>query len=197
MNETAILILAAGSSSRMGQSKQLLPWQNKTLLTHAVATALQASPFRVVVVLGADAETHQKILSEQPVETIVNEAWQKGMGASLKAGLRYVEEKYHHLRGVVVMVCDQPFVTSSHLQSLVRKHFDTHKEMVATRYAGILGVPAYFEKAVWSSIYQLGDEEGARKLLAGNAKKSDFVDFEKAKVDIDTPNDYINFTSQK
>ncbi|MFZ5971087.1 MAG: nucleotidyltransferase family protein [Bacteroidota bacterium] len=197
MNETTILILAAGASTRMGQSKQLLPWKNKTLLTHAVDTAIQSSPFRVVVVLGADAQAHRQSLATLPIDIVTNETWRKGMGSSLKTGLRFIEERYPHLRGTVVMVCDQPFITSSHIQALAQRQAETKKEMVATRYAGILGVPAYFEKSVWPAIYQLGDEEGARKLLADNAEKTAFVSFEEAKVDLDTPADYINFTTPK
>ena len=82
-----ILLLAAGSSSRMGQSKQLLPIAGEQLLLKSTRVAMESEAEIVMVVLGANELAHRKIIEQLPVEITVNTEWQKGMGSSLKQGL--------------------------------------------------------------------------------------------------------------
>jgi molybdenum cofactor cytidylyltransferase len=84
----SILILAAGNSSRLGQSKQLVPIQGEPLLLKSVREAMGAQAESIVVVLGAQAEVHKKIIDTLPVEIVINTNWERGMGSSLKLGLK-------------------------------------------------------------------------------------------------------------
>jgi molybdenum cofactor cytidylyltransferase len=191
-----VLILAAGSSTRMGQPKQLLKWKDQTLLNHAAKTALDSGAFSTVVVLGSGAEQSRLALDNLPVEIVINPDWEKGMGSSLKKGVDHILKKLPPSAGVVVMVCDQPMITSKHLQQLFQKHMGETKLIIATRYADTFGVPAFFQSSLLPSMLALGDEEGAKKYIQQNMQRVDFVDFDDAKIDLDTPEDFANFKAK-
>ena len=113
--EIGIIVLAAGSSSRMGRSKQLLEIDGQPLLCRCVDHALAASPSQVVVVLGANEKPHRELLEKLPVQIVSNFYWKTGMGSSIKTGLNYLIQSNGELDGVILMVCDQPALTSEHL----------------------------------------------------------------------------------
>lgn len=181
----------------MRQSKQLLKWKDGTLLSHAVTIALGARPASVIVVLGANESAHRLALKSFPVDIVSNPRWESGMGSSLKAGLDHIKKNKPHQGGVVVMVCDQPFLTPEHLRSLVAKSAQNGKTIVATKYAGILGVPVFFANEALSFLEGIDDREGARKIVQENPQLTDFVAFEEGKIDLDTPDDYAKFDTTK
>jgi molybdenum cofactor cytidylyltransferase len=183
----AIVILAAGSSSRMGQSKQLLPVHDTTALSHAITVALHAKPAVVAVILGAHAKQHRESIQSMPVSIVVNEQWEAGMGSSLKAGLRHIETHHPNVTAVLFMVCDQPALTTQHLLKLIGK---AEKPIVASYYAGSPGVPALFKKSLFPSLNALGDDQGAKKMFQLFPEQVSTVDFPKGELDLDTPEDY-------
>ena len=88
--DISIILLAAGASSRMGQSKQLLLIEGEPLLLRSVKIALSGKPHHVVVVLGAGEHEHSNIIKHLPVEIVINTHWKNGMGSSIKAGLAHL-----------------------------------------------------------------------------------------------------------
>lgn len=190
----AIVILAAGSSSRMGQSKQLLRVRDTTVLSYAITVALHARPAVVTVVLGAHAKQHRESIQPMPVSIVVNEQWETGMGSSLKAGLRHIEAHHPNVTAVLFMVCDQPALTTQHLLNLIGK---AEKPIVASYYAGSPGVPALFKKSLFPSLNALGDDQGAKKMFQLFPDQVSTVDFPKGELDLDTMEDYQNYLNQK
>lgn len=188
MAKVTILVLAAGSSSRMGQSKQLLPWQDQTLLRHAVATAVNAQVGNVVVVLGSNADKHLATLQHLPVTTVINPRWESGMGASLKFGLTNVDPASEAL---IVMVCDQPFVTATHLRTLVSVFESRRIEIVASEYGTTRGVPALFSAELLPELAMIADREGARALILKYPEKVASVHLERGEEDVDTYDQYL------
>lgn len=178
------IILAAGSSSRMGQSKQLLPWKGETLLTHTVNLALASRIGHVYVVLGSNEEEHRKIVKHLPVSLVVNEGWARGMGSSLKAGLAEAKKISD---AVLIMVCDQPFVTSQHLNHIIEHFEKTDQQIVASKYLDTVGVPALFGKKMFDELMNIGDEEGARKVIT---RHDPGIVLLQSGEDLDTPDDY-------
>ncbi len=189
----SIIILAAGSSSRLGQSKQLILVDGKTLLEKSVLAALNSGAEHVVVVLGAQATLHNKAIENLPVKIIINEEWKKGMGNSLKAGLNYVVTKYPETEAVIVMVCDQPFLTSEHLKKLITSFQKNPTEIVASSYNQIKGVPALFSRSMFSQLFQLEDIQGARKVIQFHKGSMQLAEFPKGEIDLDTPEDLSKF----
>ena len=180
----SVIILAAGSSSRMGKSKQLRPWKDGTLLSHTVKTALDSRAGHVFVVLGDNEEAHRKAIGNMPVTIVGNPSWAKGMGSSLKAGLKQAKDTSD---GVLVMVCDQPFVTSDHLNNMIEHFNKTKQNIVASKYDDAVGVPVLFGKEMFDELMTIGDEEGARKVIL---KYNPTAIVLLSGLDIDTPDDY-------
>jgi molybdenum cofactor cytidylyltransferase len=191
--EFAIILLAAGSSSRMGQSKQLLSIHGKPLLLKSAEAALGAGANKTLVVLGANEEAHRKLIHQLPLTIISNPDWEKGMGTSLRMGVSYLMKMVTGLEAIMILVCDQPLVTSRHLITLIQKYRTTKKAIVASAYANTLGVPALFDRSVFQKLLEVEDGHGARKILMDMAEAVLPVDFPDGAIDLDTPEDYGAF----
>ena len=131
ISNIAIVILAAGTSSRLGSPKQLLEYNGKNLLRHAVDTALETECASVFVVLGANSELLRKELKDKPVTVLENANWPEGMASSIRCGLEYITGTILRPDSIIFMVCDQPHVSSSLLLSLIEKKQETKMPIVA------------------------------------------------------------------
>lgn len=176
--KTAGLVLAAGSSSRLGEPKQLVKIGDKTLLERAVSVALDAGCAPMVVVLGSSAARISAECDLSRAWVVVNAGWAEGMGSSIRAGMELVAG-FNDVSGALVMTCDMPAVTASHLRSLM----EDGAELMASQYAGRRGVPAYFPRASFGQLMELRGDAGARELLQGSRA----VELEGGELDIDTP----------
>ncbi len=194
-SDLAIIILAAGSSSRLGQSKQLFVINGQPLLLKSIDAAIESGVKRVVVVLGANDFEHRQLIEKLPIEIIPNPTWQKGMGNSLKAGLSHLLKMDHKIDGVITMVCDQPMITSTHLKKLIEEFEQTKKSIVASFYSGAPGVPALFEKSLFEKMLSINDEYGAKKIINQYPDLVTTIDFPKGAIDIDTQEDVKRFLS--
>lgn len=190
-----IILLAAGSSSRMGQSKQLLEIGGEQLLLKSTQVALQSIAEKVIVVLGANESAHRKVIEQLPCEIIVNEDWQLGMGSSLKKGLAELLLIAPKLEAVLVMVCDQPLLTSEHLNQIIKKFKLAKSQIVASYYSGSAGVPALFDKSLFEKLLNAEDQAGAKKILIQHKEVVQTIDFAQGAIDLDTPEDYQTFIS--
>jgi molybdenum cofactor cytidylyltransferase len=189
----SVILLAAGSSSRMGQSKQLLDIQGTPLLLHSTKVALASGASHVIVVLGANEQPHREVIKDLPVSIILNHFWKGGMGSSIKTGMNALMKEYPETNAVILMVCDQPAVTADHLRSLIQNYSSTKSPIVATGYAGTIGVPALFGRPFYSNILMLRDDQGAKKIMQQFPSKVKSIDFPNAVHDLDTREDYQNF----
>ncbi|HQQ97312.1 MAG TPA: nucleotidyltransferase family protein [Cyclobacteriaceae bacterium] len=189
----AILLLAAGGSTRMGTSKQLLDIGGVPLLVRSTQIALDCGASSVVVVLGAQAEVHQQAVAGLAAEVIVHRQWKNGMGSSLKAGLTYLLRRQDKPEAVMVLVCDQPRLTAQHLRALITTYRNTKKSIVASHYGGTDGVPALFDQSLFPELLMLPDEQGARKVIAVHEESVVRVSFPEGAIDLDTPEDYRKY----
>ena len=189
----ALLLLAAGASTRMGRPKQLLPWQGRTLLRHAAETAVASGCAPIMVVTGA---LHEELLPELaglPIRTVRNPDWATGMASSLQAGLAAVADA--NPAAVLVMLTDQPLVTPGLLRQLLARQRQTRAAAVAAAYGDTLGVPAVFGQVLFPQLRQLQGAQGAGRLLATLGAAVDSVDFPAGLLDIDTPAQYAALTT--
>lgn len=189
-----LIILAAGASSRMGKPKQLLPFSGHSLIQHMVESGLTSRCFPVVVVLGANASLIKLEIAELPVFVAENLQWTDGMGSSIRAGMEMLLTVNPHVEGVLIMLCDQPYVKATLLNHFIEEYQATRKPLIASSYADTLGVPALFHKMYFPMLQQLTGQEGARKIIA-SASEVHTIPFPEGKVDIDTPEDYLNLSA--
>jgi molybdenum cofactor cytidylyltransferase len=175
------VLLAAGSSSRLGQPKQLVRWEGVTLLRRAAEATCTVGDGPVVVVLGAHAERCLPELEGLPLTPITASDWQEGMAASLRAGITAVA----HCDAALVLLCDQPHVTEAHLTALLDA-FEPG-QLVASDYGPHLGPPCVFDRTFFPELLALTGDQGARKLLQRHTPRR--VPFPSGLYDIDTPAD--------
>lgn len=186
---TDIVILAAGASTRLGQPKQLLPWQGTTLLRHAVETALAVAT-NPVVVTGANAEHLATAIDAGKVKMVYNPDWQEGIAASIRCGLRALLNRTPEPDQVIFMVCDQPFVDAPLLLELINERQNTGKSIVASAYGGTLGIPALFDKTMFPQLLDLQGDTGAKQLIKKHPDDTASVLFPQGNIDIDTVGEY-------
>jgi molybdenum cofactor cytidylyltransferase len=186
----AVLILAAGGSSRMGEAKQLLEIGGETLVRRAARSALASRARPVAVVLGAAAERLRRELADLPVDIVVNRAWRRGLSSSIGAGLAHLESRAEPVRAALITLCDQPLVTGALLDRLLDAYADSQAPIVASAYAGTAGVPALFDRALFEELHALRGDGGARSLVERYSERAIRVPFPDGAVDVDTPEDY-------
>lgn len=196
-DEESVILLAAGSSSRLGQPKQLVEVEGVPLLLKSTLAALDANYAHVVVVLGSNADEHKKTIAHLPVEIITHDAWEKGMGSSLKAGLKYVTTSRPDTRAMVIMVCDQPLLTAMHLSALRDAFNRSSAHIVASRYGNTLGVPALFDQTLFSELLNIKDSQGAKVVIENHASAIQAIDWAAGLLDIDTPEDLKSLRAKK
>lgn len=188
MNTIAILILAAGGSSRMKEKiKQLLPWRKTTLLGHAIAEAKKLKVQKVCVVLGANAELIKSTIGSEKITILDYKNWEQGIGTTIAFGVDYLakENKYD---AILIILADQPLMDANYLELLLSTYNSDSSKIIATKYADTIGVPAIFGKEYFDELVNLSGDSGAKKLLSF---KNVVVLNPKGKVvDIDTWEEY-------
>jgi molybdenum cofactor cytidylyltransferase len=184
-----IVILAAGESARMGQPKQLLPYRGRSLLRHAVETALALKGVPVIVVLGAHADLILSELADLPVQVAANPDWRIGMGTSLRAGLNALLTTHPATAAALFLLCDQPHITPDLLHHM-EAQWRRGASLIACRYETRLGVPALFAAAHFPELLMLHGAEGARQVLAQHANQVIAIPFPAGAIDVDRPEDY-------
>ena len=182
-----IIILAGGESRKLGTPKQLVEFKGKSLLRNVVEVALKCDCEPVIVVLGSRAEEIHEDIRDLPVETVTNYIWKDGISTSLRKGLTKLDSQ---MSAAVIMLSDQPFVTENTIRSLIDAYRTSGKPIVASRYEGVLGVPALFDREVFDELLALEGDAGARVVIRhSDQDRIAAVDAPEAAFDIDTPAD--------
>jgi CTP:molybdopterin cytidylyltransferase MocA len=180
----AAAILAAGGSRRLGRPKQLLPVGDGTLIELVVARVCAASCDRFALVVGAHATEVAARVQRYPVDIVDNADWQEGLGSSVRAAARWAHGINAH--ALLLCVVDQPKLSTAHLDQLVDTFRQTG-DVVGSRYAGTVGVPAIFGAACFDELEALAGDRGARSLLGRLGTR--VVDWPDGEIDIDVPAD--------
>jgi CTP:molybdopterin cytidylyltransferase MocA len=182
------IVLAAGASRRLGQSKQLLKHGSETLLKRAIRLANEAGASPVFAVLGADFEIIKASVPFHDATVVFNGHWEQGIASSIHAGLKAVNGTQP--AAVLLLTCDQPRLTAAHLRGLTGAFAaQSAPSIVASTYAGVLGTPAVFPRAVFPELLALKGDKGARELLKEPSCPLVAVEFAGGEVDIDIPAD--------
>lgn len=233
--KVAALLLAAGAGRRMRlaeaeranapatPNKLLLEYCGVPMVCHVAKTAQTSRCDALYVVVGSANEELRQALSGQCERIVENADWASGLASSIRAGVTAIASERPAFDALVVLLADQPRVTSAHINALLDAFGPAAEPLVASHYAGIDGVPALFPRRCFDALSQLTGDEGARSLLAAeraladstrSADAADAADanastpsrrspvqpliaipFEPAAVDIDTPEDYAALRS--
>jgi len=197
MNNTAIIILAAGNSSRFGNIKQLVHFNNKTLLQHAIDEAIAFGAEPVIVVTGAKADEVLKKTGTSQVQVVFNEEWKEGIASGIVCGVRAAITYNNNIEKIIIAVCDQPFISSSLFSELFQMQEKNLQHIVACAYADTVGTPVLFTQKYFDALMDLKGDEGAKMILKANAGDVATVDFPQGNIDIDTRQDYENLLDRQ
>ncbi len=189
-NTIAHLILAAGSSSRMGVPKQLLPWGQTTLIGHAIQQSFSCKRVDIFVVLGANFDLISEEVNSFSVSVIHNTDWQKGMGGSISLGVEKISGYNPLYEAVLISLVDQPLLDASHLSLIINKYYDTKAPIVVSGFEGKNGVPAIFSNVMFDELRSLQDDYGARYIIKNNLPSIAVVNAGDKAKDIDTKKEY-------
>jgi molybdenum cofactor cytidylyltransferase len=187
---SAGVVLAAGSSRRMGRPKQLLPVDGRPLLEGVVARACASRLDEVVVVLGANAEAITAAVGLGRARAVVNPDHASGMSSSLRAGLAALGPGVDR---AVVILGDQPAVSVALLDELLDLQARSGLPAAALSFGGLLHPPVVLRRELWGDLAELEGDVGCRALIRARPELVAALPVsEDARhpVDVDTPEDY-------
>jgi molybdenum cofactor cytidylyltransferase len=144
----------------------------------------------VAVVLGAHAAEIRGHIDAAPVLIVENRQWADGMGGSLRVGLEALLAARADLDAVIILLCDQPLLSTALVRALIQKREERGNVIVASEYAGMLGVPALFGREVFGDLLALDNSAGAKKVIAAHRAIAVAVSFPEGAIDVDTPDDF-------
>jgi molybdenum cofactor cytidylyltransferase len=186
----AAVVLAAGGSTRFGKPKQFALFQGETFIARMVTAAIEAGCARVVVVTGEDSTQVSLELSGLAVSIAMNPNWQSGLGSSIAVGIRHAMDLTPDLEAVVLLTCDQPFVTVAVLAQLIQLRLTSGKPIIASAYAETIGIPALFDRSCFPDLLRLKGDSGAKGIILTRPQDVASFDFPAGEIDIDTAADY-------
>ncbi len=198
---TAAIILAGGTSSRMGEerNKLLLPLRQRPILAHVIEAALGSQARPIVLVLGHQAAEVRARIPQDPrentLEIIENPAYAQGQSTSMQAGLRALLGANHqqHLTGVIFLLGDQPMITSAIIDELIALREQTGKLIALPLYGGQRGNPVVFSLELAPELLQVSGDEGGRSVLKRHPDEIATLEIsdEMANFDVDTWEAYL------
>jgi molybdenum cofactor cytidylyltransferase len=185
----AAVVLAAGSSTRMGRPKLLLPLGSKSLVRRVVEEVLASRIDRVLVVTGPDGEKLVATLAPLPIEPVDNPDHRNGLSTSVRAGLGALGAD---AEAAVMVLADQPFVDRTVFDGLIETYRSSGAAIVQPRYAGQPGNPILWDRSTFGELMAQEGDQGGRTLLrrwSERVVQRDFPDPVMA-ADVDTPDAY-------
>lgn len=183
------VILAAGSSTRLGRPKQLLDLAGEPLLRHVVRNALGSKLDEVIVVLGPKAAEIDEAIGYLGQRTVVNPTHEDGQSTSLRLGLESIQPDSE---GAMFLLGDQPGVTPDIISRLIDCFHQSNAPVTQPRYANGPGNPVLFSSAVFPELSGVSGDEGARSVVARHRAEIAFVDVPETSIplDVDIESDY-------
>lgn len=190
---TAGIILAAGTGSRMGRTKQLLPFKGRPLLAHVVEQGVAAGLSPLILVLGHRAGDIQAQISGFSVDIVINRDYQSGMASSIRRGLeRLVHTPGGHTTGALFLLGDQPLVDAATIQRILAQARIQPGKIIIPTFQGRRGNPVYFDSRFFDQLRQLSGDTGGREIFKKFSRAVHELPVHAPGIclDIDTPEDY-------
>ncbi|MGB5689200.1 MAG: nucleotidyltransferase family protein [Woeseiaceae bacterium] len=181
-----IAVLAAGQSRRFGANKLLQHWQGETLLRRALNAACAACGARTLLVTGHDHLEISNAAAPFPGFIAHNADFAAGIGTSIATAAAALQ---HVADAILIVLADQPLVSSEHLAAMMAAWSGDPRQVIASRYAGIVGAPVLLPAGTFRELLQLRGDIGARAILRDDRFTVQSLDFEPAALDVDTPED--------
>jgi len=194
MTRLAAVILAAGEGRRFKGCKQLAVLENETLIERSMRICHHVFPQHSYIVLGYQADKLASQLAYAQTQIVVNPDWRLGISASIRCAIQTIGSDYD---AVLFVLADQVRVSEKSLQRLQAIFMQRPNEMICSRYANQLAVPAIFPQRFFADLLALEGDRGAKYIIQQHIKPQGIVDIPEAEFDIDTQQDLDNVSQQK
>ncbi len=187
MPDLGIVLLAAGASSRMGSSKALLPWGEKSLIEYQILR-LQSLDYPVYPLLGSDSQFVFSVISNAGATCFVNPNWKEGMSTSMAFAVKSLKDLH---KSILFFLVDQPLISSTDLSQLVELHKANPDKIIVSRSSeGWSGPPVIFPEKFYPELMELKGDHGAKPLIKAHTSEIISVELESSMEDMDTPEAY-------
>ena len=190
---SAIVILAAGGSRRLGRPKQLLSVFGEPLLRRVVKMAAEVNSDHLIVVLGSSAYDCVPVIKDCEVDIVVNPFWKSGLAGSIRIGVERAEG--HGADSVLLLLAHQPWLNSGVIRRFLDRTNGRTDLIISARYAGILGAPMMFGSDWFPQLKNLEGDQGARNLVSKQEDRVEVIDWSEGALDLDTPEDLASLMS--
>jgi molybdenum cofactor cytidylyltransferase len=184
------IVLAAGLSTRMGQSKPLLPFGEWTVIEHILSVLGECSIGAIRVVTGYECEAVERCLMGWPVQMVFNPNYATGeMLTSLQIGLRSALDE---VDAALIVLGDQPALERSVVEKIVATYRSGRGSIVIPSYQMRRGHPLLIDRKHWRDILALSEGQTLRDFFRSAAEAIHHVEVTTPSVlrDMDTPADY-------
>ena len=181
------VVLAAGTSSRMGRNKLLLPLGQQSVVRRAVSTALAAGLQSVLVVLGHESDRVQQALDGLRYTPVRNPHYAQGLHTSLRAGIAAVPAE---AQAALILLADMPRVTADMVRTLVEGYRSGTRPLVVSTYAGVEAPPMLYDRSLFPELLALEGDGCGKRVVKRHREESLQVPWPaSALADLDVPAD--------
>jgi molybdenum cofactor cytidylyltransferase len=185
--KVAGVVLAAGSSTRMGENKLFLRLEGETLLRRVANRAAAAGLDPVIVVIGFERERAESELAGLPSRTVFNADHAAGQHASFRAGIAAVPEE---VSAAVVLLADMPRVTAEMIAALIARYRETTAPLVISEYGGVHAPPTLYDRALFPEIRSMKGDGCGRQLVRRHRDDASAISWPAERLaDVDVPTD--------
>lgn len=189
MKNIAVLVLAAGKSSRMKSIKQLEKINKKTLLDIILEKVKSIFSDNIFCILGANADIIKQEIISKNINFIKNKNFGTGLSSSIVAGIHHFKNNNLNFESVFILLADQPEIDVTYLKSMVFLSEENKDKIIASKYGNKFGVPAIIPKKYFDDLILIEADKGAKEFI--NHHKNDVLCPEVSTnlLDIDTKED--------
>ncbi len=183
------VVLAAGTSTRMGQNKLFMPIEGEPLVRRIVGRASKAGFDPLIVVLGHEADLVQQALAGIPYQPVLNPEYERGVNSSLRAGIQAASET--PARAAVVVLADMPFVTTAMIETLIGKYRRSDAPLVVSDYGGVNAPPMLYDRSLFGELAMSEGQGCGKHVVKRHRHEAESASWPvQALTDLDAPEDY-------
>lgn len=190
------ILLAAGTSSRMGKNKMLFELNGESVLRGAVKRALAAGLSPLVVVLGHESDKAYKEIEDLPCQWALNPLYEQGINTSLKSGVMAVKHE-PQVAGAMVLLADMPFVTPEMIAAMIDRYRKSDAPLVISDYEGVNAPPMLYDRSLFNELLMMTGEGCGRQVVKRHKEEAEVLAWPAAALaDIDVPEDYERLSAK-
>ncbi len=182
------VLLAAGTSSRMGSNKLLLDLAGESVLRSAARRALAGGLAPLLVVLGHAAERAHQELAGLPCEVVLNPNYEQGITSSLQAGVAALPA---HAAAAMVLLADMPFVSAPMIAEMVARFRAASAPLVISDFAGVSAPPMVYDRVLFDELLAMTGDSCGKRVVQRHRHEAEVLAWPAAALsDLDVPADY-------